>query len=167
MINSLGAVAAGAMLFAGATTEWVNTESTSAFSSKVAYEAISPSSYPSSHLNFHADTESWIGLSCKGESTRVYFGLTNMPKMLMHDDPLIAKVRFNDDVREISIRQPSSQHYLNPTASDQAYLLEGIQSSDTLSLELTWSNIGSVQFDYNLDGAKSSISTMKAQCKEA
>lgn len=52
MINSLSVVAAGAVLFAGGATEWIHSESTSALSSAVSYQVVSPSVYPSSQVNF-------------------------------------------------------------------------------------------------------------------
>ncbi|KKD61039.1 hypothetical protein RN22_07730 [Grimontia sp. AD028] len=164
MINSLSAVAAGAVLFAGGASEWVHSESTSSLSSVVSYQAVSPSVYPSSQVNFQRDIESWVGVTCRGNEPRVFFGLTKMPTLVMHDDPLIAKVRFDDEVRQIVVRQPTSAHYLNPVASEQDYLVTKMATAKNVSLELQWSNVGSVEYNYVMEGAETSISKTMSNC---
>jgi len=148
--------------------QWDVETSTDEMTGEMSAYTYSPNYYSTQQMGSpYDDVEAWIGVGCRKGVEWAYIGFSTSPNLVNTDiedgyDRISTRVKWNDSIESVILLQEWGDRFL--MLSDDADVIQKLQTKDTLLLELEWYGEGTVYFKFPLTGAKEGIGSMRSMC---
>ena len=145
---------------------------------KIQVFAMSSAVPPQKRMGFpYQNTRAWLGVGCEGKSKSTFndtsewafIGFTTVPNLRnteIRDGYSIVRVRvkWDDTIETEALTQEWGDKFLS-FLSD-SYVIQKIQESNYMLLELNWFGEGMVYFKFPLKSSAKAIKEMRRKCKK-